>query len=127
MEKDYVPGLPRLAALQDSNDSICIFRRFGDVAARLLLIKEIELEQLVLKLRKLDDEDNEDPAMRWRLKSVDYPKGCDPTQRKLLQEIEQKMNEYCEFWQMNEENNRGTDTGRRLPPEICRREGIEFC
>jgi hypothetical protein len=97
VEKDYVNGLPRLSALQDSNESICIFRRFGDIAARILIAKEIELDQLVMKLRKLDDEDNENPAMIFRLKSVEFYEGYDPTQRKLLQEIEQKLNEYCPF------------------------------
>lgn len=97
MEEDYVPGLPRLAALQDSNDSVCIFRRFGDLSVRLLIAKEIELEQLASKLKKLDREDDENPAMRWRLKSVDFYEGCDPTQRNLLREIEQKINEYCLF------------------------------
>jgi hypothetical protein len=97
VEEDYVQGLPRLAALQDSNESICIFRRFGDIAARILIAKEIELDQLASKLSKLDNEDNEDPAMRWRLKSVDFYEGCDPTQRNLLQEIEKKLNEYCRF------------------------------
>ena len=97
MEKDYVQGLPRLAALLDSNESVCIFRKFGDLSARLLIGKEIELEQLASKLDKLDREDDKNPAMRWRLKSVDFYEGCDPTQRDLLCEIEQKINEYCLF------------------------------
>lgn len=97
VEKDYVQGLPRLSALQDSNQSICIFRKFGDVAVRILIAKEIELDQLAKKLRELDDEDNENPAMIYRLKRVEFYEGCDPTQRNLLKEIEEKTNEYCLF------------------------------
>jgi hypothetical protein len=59
--RDHVAGLPRLAALQDSNNSFCIFRKFGPVAVRILVGKEIELEQLVTRLNELDEEDIENP------------------------------------------------------------------
>ena len=95
VEEDHVDGLPRFAALQDSNDSFCIFRRFGPAATRILVGKEIELDQLMTKLNKLDNEDKENPAMRYRLKSVDFYDGCDPEQRKLLDELEVKLKDYC--------------------------------
>ena len=95
MEAHYVNGLARLAALQDSNESICIFRRYGDVFARILLAKEIELDKLVVKLRKLDEEDAENPALRYRLKSTHFPEGSDARQSELLQELEQKLKGYC--------------------------------
>jgi len=74
VEKDHVAGLPRLAACQDSNLSFCIFRRFGPVAARILLVKEIE---------------------SYRLRSTEFYEGCDPEQRKLMKEIEIKFKDYC--------------------------------
>lgn len=95
VEKDYVDGLPRLAALQDSNPSFCIFRRFGAVAVRIILGKQIELEQLVARLNKLDKEDNENPENSYRLKSIDFYDGCDPEQRELMEEIEAKFKDYC--------------------------------
>lgn len=95
VEKDHVDGLPRFAALQDSNDSFCIFRRFGPAAARILVGKEIELDQIMTKLNKLDNEDNENPATRYRLRSIDFYDGCDPEQMKLMQELEVKLKDYC--------------------------------
>jgi hypothetical protein len=95
VERDYVDGLPRLAALQDSNPSFCIFRKFGAVAVRILLGKEIELEQLVTRLDKLDRDDIENPENSYRLKSIDFYDGCDPEQRELMEEIEARFKDYC--------------------------------
>jgi hypothetical protein len=95
VEKDHVAGIARLAALQDSNDRFCIFRRFGPAAARILVGKEIELDQLMTKLNKLDNEDEGNPATRYRLKSIDFYDGCDPEQRKLLDKLEIKLKDYC--------------------------------
>lgn len=95
VEKDHVAGLPRLAACQDSNLSFCIFRRFGPVAARILLVKEIELEKLVTKLNQLDEADSKDPEKSYRLRSIEFYEGCDLEQRKLMKEIEIKFKDYC--------------------------------
>lgn len=95
VEKDHVAGLPRLAALQDSNDSFCIFRKFGPVAARILIGKQIELDQLVTRLNELDNEDIENSETRYRLHSTEFYDGCDPEQRNLTKEIEVKIKDYC--------------------------------
>lgn len=97
LEKDHIAGLPRLAAYQDSNPSFCMFRRFGPVAARILLVKEIELEKLVTNLNQLDEADSKDPEKRYRLRSTDFYEGCDPKQRKLMKEIEIKFKDYYDF------------------------------
>jgi len=83
VEKDHVAGLPRLAALQDSNDSFCIFRKFGPV------------DQLVTRLNELDNEDLENSETRYRLHSTEFYDGCDPEQRNLIKEIEAKIKDYC--------------------------------
>jgi hypothetical protein len=95
VEKDHVAGLPRLAAYQDSNPSFCMFRRFGPVTARILLVKEIELGKLVTDLNQLDEADSKDPEKRYRLRSTDFYEGCDPKQKKLMKEIEIKLKDYC--------------------------------
>jgi hypothetical protein len=75
-----------------------MFRRFGPDATRILINKEIELGQLTAELHELDkayyaDELNK----RWRLSSIEYWEGLDPAQRLLLQKIEVKLGEYCEW------------------------------
>jgi hypothetical protein len=95
VEKDHVAGLPRLAAYQDSILSFCIFRRFGPVAARILLVKEIELDKLVTNLNQLDEADSKDDEKRYRLNSTEFYEGCDPEQMKLMKEIERKIKDYC--------------------------------
>ena len=93
--EDHVLGIPRLSALLDSNDSFCMFRRFGDEAARILLAKEIELDQLVQELRTLDKADEANEELKYRLKSVEYRDTWDSTQMILQQKIEEKLDKYC--------------------------------
>lgn len=95
--EEFERGIPRLAAYLDSNESFCIFQRFGPYAARILLHREIELSQLVEELNKLDAEDAAKPEMIYRLTSAEYYEGMDNTQRKLLLQIETKIGEYCEM------------------------------
>jgi hypothetical protein len=97
VEKDNVEGIPRLSALLDSNDSFCMFRRFGDEAARILLAKEIELDQLVQELRRLDKSDEASSDLDYRLHSVEYKDTWEPTQKILLDKIEEKLDKYCEI------------------------------
>jgi hypothetical protein len=97
VEKDNVEGIPRLSALLDSNDSFCMFRRFGDEGARILLAKEIELDQLVQELRRLDKSDEASSDLDYRLHSVEYKDTWDSTQKILLDKIEVKLDKYCEI------------------------------
>lgn len=90
-------GHPRLAKLQDSNDSFCIFRRFGPPAKRILLHKQIEIERLVKKLHELDAFDEKDDILYWRLKSTTTSyKGWNSSQKELMDELEIKLLAYCE-------------------------------
>ncbi|KUJ23412.1 uncharacterized protein LY89DRAFT_777167 [Mollisia scopiformis] len=95
--EDSPPYMPRLAALQDSNDSFCIFRRFGPAAARLLLNKEIELDDISKKFDALDHADDSDPNKRYRLKGIEHHESWDDEQQKLLKVLEEKLNVYYDL------------------------------
>jgi hypothetical protein len=93
---EFEQGIPRLAALISSNETFCLFRGFFPYACRILLHREIELEQLVKRLHQLDASDAANPEMMYRLSGVDLTEGLDPEQKELLQQIEIKIREYCE-------------------------------
>jgi len=80
----------------NSNDSFCIFRKFGDQATRILLIKEIELCQLATKLDEINKADAEDKMLEYRLTTIEHDKSWDPAQQDLLDKIEVKLAAYCE-------------------------------
>lgn len=94
--EDHVDGTPRFAALLNSNDSFCIFRRFGDEAARLLLRREIELCQLATKLDELNKTDREG-LLKWRLTTFDRDDDCTPAQSELMDKMEMKLLAYYDF------------------------------
>jgi hypothetical protein len=93
--EDHVDGTPRFAAFLNSNDSFCIFRKFGDEATRILLRKEIELCQLATKLDELNKADQEG-ILKWRLTTFDRDDDCEPAQSELLDKIEIRLLAYCE-------------------------------
>ena len=75
-----------------------MFRRFAPEATRILINKEIELDRLTAELHEVDKTYYADKAnKRWRLSSVEYWEGLDPAQHLLLQNIEVKLREYCEW------------------------------
>ena len=75
-----------------------MFRRFASDATRILINKEIELDRLTAELHEIDEAYYADEAnKRWRLSSVEYWEGLDPAQHLLLQNIEVKLREYCEW------------------------------
>jgi hypothetical protein len=86
-----------MAAFLDSDESFSIFRGFGTETARLLLIKEIELHQLVTKIHELDKADEADKSMAYRLASIEYCESWDRTLVDLLREYEAKINIYCKM------------------------------
>jgi hypothetical protein len=47
-------GLPQLASFMNSNDSFAVYRRFGQLSARVLIQLEIDLTELEKKLYDLD-------------------------------------------------------------------------
>jgi len=75
-----------------------MFRRFGPEATRILINKEIELAELTAELRETDKAYFADKTdKQWRLFSAKYWEGLDPKQHVLLQKIEVKLGEYCEW------------------------------
>ncbi|KAH7308776.1 hypothetical protein BKA65DRAFT_173734 [Rhexocercosporidium sp. MPI-PUGE-AT-0058] len=92
--EDHEQGIPRFAAFQNSNDSFCIFRRFGDTATRILETKQVELWALITELRDLDRKDAADETKRYRLSSIEYHEKWDSTQKDLLDTIEKKLTAY---------------------------------
>ena len=90
----YAKGIPRLAALHDSNEAFSIWRKFGPYAARVLLHRELELNALVKKLDKMDKDDEADN--RFRLHTVEYEESDGLDQIELIQKLEEKLSSYCE-------------------------------
>lgn len=95
VENDFAPGIPRLAKLQDSNDSLSMFRRFSPDAARLLIHEQIEIEQISKKLHQLDSTDAKDDVLRYRLNSIEEYKGWNPEQKVLMEDMKKKLDAYC--------------------------------
>lgn len=59
-------------------------------------MKEIELCQIIEKLQTLDKQDDANESMKYRLTSIEHDELWDQSQRKLLQEYEEKVLSYCE-------------------------------
>jgi hypothetical protein len=93
---EYPMGIPRLAALQSSDDDLAIFRRFDQVRFRLLLQLEIEMTELEKELFDLDHKDAVDPNRNHRLIRTKHLNGWDNTQRELLDKVRNKLKEYGE-------------------------------
>jgi hypothetical protein len=55
--EDYPSGYPRLSALIASHDSFHLCRRFSNLRARLLLLKQDRLSLLEKQLQKIDREE----------------------------------------------------------------------
>jgi hypothetical protein len=99
-----VEGYPKrsiiqLAALLESNDNFCMFRRFGTETVRLLNVKAIELDQLARKIDELDKSD-ETNGTGYRLDSVEHHTGWDTEQKENLQDYEEKIGKYCLLTQL---------------------------
>ncbi|CAG8978111.1 hypothetical protein HYALB_00000784 [Hymenoscyphus albidus] len=80
----------------NSDESFIIFRRFGRLSTRLLLHLQIELVLLQKKLDALDNRDNADPIMHWRLRGGTNFKGYDEEHLELLEEIRKAYLNYAE-------------------------------
>lgn len=95
-------GYPRTAVYVNSDDTTALFRRFGDMHARLLLYKQAELTELEEKLAKIDQEDSQDPAARWKVGHSIHIKGGkrNEIRKDLILEINEKLKEYGKSWHM---------------------------
>jgi len=87
-------GYPRLAALENSDSNLVMYRRFGYLHNRLLLHRQAEIAALEAKLDALDAADDVNSDLRFRLQSREFREGDDVTQKLLLDEIETKLKIY---------------------------------
>jgi hypothetical protein len=93
---DTLPkGFSQLAGFLNSNDNFAVFRRFGELSARVLIQLEIDLTDLEKQLRELDEKDAADPAMKHRLRGYENFKEWNNDQRVLVSQIQRKLDEYC--------------------------------
>jgi len=94
--EDHPEGFPRIAAYQNSDTSTALYRRFGNLHARSLLYKEIELTSLEAELAKIDNDDGANSDDDWRIgQSIHHENGKGNEKRKaLIEEIDRKMEIY---------------------------------
>lgn len=93
----YPEGFPRIAAYIDSDIDTVLFRRFGRFNARILLYREVELNELEKKLDELDKKDNAEEDTEWRVgHGIHHEDGKKNEERKaLIEEGERKLKAYC--------------------------------
>lgn len=96
---NHPKGYPRTAAYVNSTDDTVLVRRFGDLRARLLLYKEVELTDLEQKLAKQDQEDKEKAATAWKVAhSIHHDDGKGNEDKKALMEvIDRRLKDYDEL------------------------------
>lgn len=90
----FEPGIPRLAAVLNSDESFGIYRSFGPLASRVLLRRMIRLGELEKKQRELDLYDAADPD-RCKLSTVETSDEDDSARIKLEQQIYNQLKEFC--------------------------------
>jgi len=95
--KDRVVGLPRLSAFLNSDPNFAIMRGFGELHCRVLLHREIELTTLEKELQKLDKEDEQNPDMEYRLRTIEYFDDGEDERRELVELIEERLSSYDDF------------------------------
>ncbi|KAH7159602.1 CHAT domain-containing protein [Dactylonectria estremocensis] len=85
------PGYPRFTALISAHHPYFIFRRFGRLRARLLLLKQ---DRLAVLERQLEDADQAEhcPLFLAKIRS-----DANPTRQALLAEIESRLADYDDF------------------------------
>jgi len=95
----YPEGFPRIAAYIDSDVDTALFRRFGRMHARILLYREVELNDLERRLDELDKADNSKEETEWRIgHGIHYDDSKQNEARKaLVGDIEGKLKTYCMY------------------------------
>ena len=95
----YPEGYPRIAAYVNSDVDTVLFRRFGDLHARCLLYREVELNDLEKKLNQRDKKDESKEETEWRVThGIHHDNGKKNEDRKaLIEEVERKLKSYCEL------------------------------
>ena len=94
-------GYPRVSRYCNSDECFAIYRRFGEVFARLVLNKQAEMTELEEELRAMDMHDSnngQDKSRRLMSMKFDRNKGVaegqTKTRKELFAEIEEKAIEY---------------------------------
>ncbi|KAK1828787.1 hypothetical protein QBC39DRAFT_358313 [Podospora conica] len=90
---NYRPGYPRYTALMATHDPFLIARRFRQIRARLLLLKQDKLVQLESRLDKLDAEE-ESPVFLGKSRLDQNTERIE-----VLGEMDEKLADYDEFLQ----------------------------
>lgn len=101
--ENYPLGYPRQAAFADSDESFMLYRRFGNVHARLLLHKQDELREMEEDLKDMDLQDDHCEESKKYLKSrdLDEERAAIPDQEprsQLLARMEKKTMQYGRFF-----------------------------
>ena len=95
--EDYPDGWPRLAEFLNSNDSLAIFRRFGMLHCRPLLMLQAEITKLEKNLVDLDRFYDASGSTSYRSKSTRHEEGWDTEQIELCDQLRKKITIYCKY------------------------------
>jgi len=87
--------MPRLAALLNSDDSFALYRKWGQLASRILLHRTIELAQLEKRWGDMDIENSTDGTKKLRLTGSGDCGGWGKEQEDLVMEVQKKLEDYC--------------------------------
>ena len=90
----FEPGIPRLAAVLNSDESFGIYRSFGPLASRILLRRMIRLGELEKRQLELDLCDAADPD-RCKLYTVEPSDEDDSDRIRLEQQTYNQLKEFC--------------------------------
>ena len=101
--EDYPLGYPRQAVFADSDESFMLYRRFGNVHARLLLHQQDEIREMEEELQNMDLRDVKTEQGRRFLKSRELdeerPAMADRESRsQLLTRLDKKTRKYGMFF-----------------------------
>ena len=88
-----------MAAFQNVDDSLLIFRGFNQLHCRVLQNLQCEIGCLERALQSQDLVDDATPDSRYRLLTVEHDEAWDPAKKLLFRELEAKLQLYGGFEQ----------------------------
>jgi hypothetical protein len=90
-------GWARLAAFLNSGDELAIFRRFGEMHCRVLLMLQTEITKQEKKLAELDKYDSESESTSDRLRTAYRAKGWDTERMELREQLQKNLLMYWTY------------------------------
>jgi len=90
----YPPGWPQVAAFQNTNDSLLLFRSFNQLQCRTLQNLQSEISLLEKTLQDLDTLDSKSPELMYRLSCGKHEVGWDTSKKDIFRELETKFQTY---------------------------------